>query len=173
MMPHPPAGPPEDPDEIPLWSDQFPITSDGEELIARRDFGRYLIAASGVFATGSLGAALWASLQRANTGEPRAIVELSKVAEGTSHLFRYPSPDDPAMLVHLPGGDLRAYSQKCTHLGCVVFWQAEEDRLYCPCHEGVFDPSTGAAVAGPPDRPLARIDIEIRDGVVWAKGMHG
>jgi Rieske Fe-S protein len=171
-MPHPPRGEqPLDQDDVPLWSDEFPLTSDGEELIARRDFGRYLLAASGVFAAGSLGAALWAGLQRANTGEPRAIVELSSVGEGTAHLFRYPSEDDPAMIVHLPGGELRGYSQKCTHLGCVVFWQEEKDRLYCPCHEGIFDPSTGEPTAGPPDRPLARIDLEVRDGVIWAKGM--
>ncbi len=175
-MPHPPSRPDgadgAPVDEVPLWSDEFPLTSDGEELVTRRAFGRYLLAASGVFAGGSLGAALWASLQRANTGEPRAIVDLARVPEGEAFLFRYPGEDDPAMIVHLPGGDLRGYSQKCTHLGCVVFWQAEKDRLYCPCHEGIFDPSTGEPTAGPPDRPLARIDLEVRDGVVWAKGME-
>lgn len=61
-------------------------------------------------------------------------------------------------------------SQKCTHLACVVFWQTEEDRLYCPCHEGEFDPRSGDPTAGPPERPLERIDIEVRDGVVWALG---
>jgi Rieske Fe-S protein len=155
----------------PLWRDEFPLTSQGEELVARRDFTRYLLAASGVFATGAIGAAAWATLQRANAGEPRPIVELADVPEGTEYLFAYPTSDDPAILVHLPGGELRAFTQKCTHLGCVVFWQPEEDRLYCPCHEGVFDPSTGAPTAGPPDRPLARIDLEVRDGTIWAQGM--
>jgi len=171
-MPHPPPADPGRPeDEVPLWSDDFPLTSEGEELVTRRDFGRYLLAASGVFAVGSVGAAAWATLQRTNTGEPRAIVDLADVREGGAHLFRYPTEDDPAMIIHLPGGELRGFSQKCTHLGCVVFWQEEKDRVYCPCHEGVFDPSTGEPTAGPPDRPLARIDLEVRDGVIWAKGM--
>ena len=44
------------------------------------------------------------------------------------------------MLLHLPGGRFVAYSQKCTHLSCAVYYQPERERLYCPCHEGVFDP---------------------------------
>lgn len=156
----------------PLWRDEFPLTSGGEELVARRDFTRYLLAASGVFAAGAVGAAAWATLQRVNTGGPRPIVELADVPPGAEHLFRYPTEDDPAMLVHLPEGELRAFSQKCTHLGCVVFWQADQDRLYCPCHEGVFDPRSGDPTAGPPERPLARIDVEVRDGTVWALGVE-
>ena len=156
----------------PLWRDEFPLTIAGEEVIARRDFTRYLLAASGVFAAGTGGAAAWAALQRANTGEPRPIVELAAVPEGTEHLFRYPDDDAPAILVHLPGGELRCFSQKCTHLGCVVFWQADQDRLYCPCHEGVFDPRSGDPTAGPPERPLTRIDVEVRDGTVWALGVE-
>jgi nitrite reductase/ring-hydroxylating ferredoxin subunit len=155
----------------PLWRDEFPLTSAGEEVVARRDFTRYLLAASGVFAAGSVGAAVWATLQRANTGEPRPIIELSAIPEGTEHLFRYPHDDAPAILLHLPGGELRAFSQKCTHLGCVVFWQAEQDRLFCPCHEGVFDPRSGDPTAGPPERPLARIDVEVRGDTVWALGV--
>ncbi|MEZ5239009.1 MAG: Rieske 2Fe-2S domain-containing protein [Microthrixaceae bacterium] len=156
-----------------LWREEFPLTSAGEELVARRDFARYLLAASGVFAAGTAGAAVWAGLQRANVGRPTELVSLSEVPEGSEYLFDYPTAEDPALLVHLPGGELRAFSQKCTHLGCVVFWQPEEDRLFCPCHEGVFDPRSGEPTAGPPERPLQRIDVEVRDGVVWALGAEG
>jgi nitrite reductase/ring-hydroxylating ferredoxin subunit len=164
--------PPDDaPDDMPLWRDEFPYSAVGEEQIARRDFGRYLLAASGVFAAGTVGAAAWAALQRSNVGTPRPIVALAEVPRGGDHLFRYPTDDDPAILVHLGSGELRAYSQRCTHLGCVVFWQPDQDRLYCPCHEGVFDPASGDPTAGPPERPLTRIDIDVRDGVVWARGV--
>ena len=162
---------PTDPSGGPLWRDEFPLTSQGEELVARRDFTRYLLVASGAFAVGTAGAAVWATYQRANTGDPRPIVDLAEVPEGSEHLFRYPSDDDPAILVHLPGGELRAFSQKCTHLGCVVFYQPEHERLHCPCHEGQFDPSSGDPTAGPPDRALTRIDVEVRDGTVWALGV--
>jgi Rieske Fe-S protein len=154
----------------PQWRRDFPYTSAGEEEVTRRDFTRYLVAASGAFAAGSIGVAAWATLQRVDEGDPAPVVALDQVPEGTSYLFRYPSGDDPAILVHLPGGELRGYSQKCTHLGCVVFWQ--DDELLCPCHDGVYDARTGDPVAGPPDRPLAGIDLEVRGDTIWALGMR-
>jgi Rieske Fe-S protein len=152
----------------PLWRRDFPYTSAGEERVTRRDFTRYLAAASGAFAVGSVTVAAVASIRHPDPGAPQAIVDLAVVPAGSSYLFQYPSVDDPAILVHLPDGELRAFSQKCTHLGCVVYWDDGERELLCPCHDGAFDASTGAPVAGPPDRPLAGIDIEVRDQVVWA-----
>ena len=156
----------------PLWRDEFPLTSEGEDFVARRDFTRYLIAASGVFAAGAVGAGTWATMQRANTGTAKPIVGLADIPDDGEYLFKYPGDDDPAILVRLPNGALRAFTQKCTHLGCVVYYKPEEETLFCPCHHGFFDPNSGAATAGPPDRPLAAIDVEVRDGTVWALGME-
>jgi Rieske Fe-S protein len=76
--------------------------------------------------------------------------------------------------VRLDERDVVAFSQKCTHLGCVVFYEADESRWHCPCHEGNFDARSGAVLSGPPTRPLGRIDLEIRDdGVIWALGTAG
>jgi Rieske Fe-S protein len=97
-------------------------------------------------------------------------VPLADVPEGTAHLFDYPTGSDPAILVHLPGGELRAFSQKCTHLGCVVYYQPDKGEMECPCHEGHFDADTGDVVAGPPQRALGRIDVEVRGDTVWAVG---
>jgi Rieske Fe-S protein len=159
----------------PVWRQDFPLTSAGEDEVTRREFVRFLTLASGGFAAANVGIALWASLHSINTGEPRAIVSLDAVAEGSAHLFDYPTKDDPAILVHLTGGDLRAFSQKCTHLGCVVYFQPDTAQMECPCHEGHFDATTGEVLAGPPQRALGRIDVEVRDGVVWALGAaaHG
>lgn len=157
--------------EQPTWRRDFPLTSAGEEAVTRRDFTRFLVAGSGAFAAGTVGVAIWSSLRSVNEGEPRPIVPLAELEAKGDHLFAYPGAGDAAILVQLSDGQLRAYSQKCTHLGCVVFWEGEHDELVCPCHEGHFDASTGDPTAGPPDRPLARIDVEVRDdGVVWALG---
>jgi nitrite reductase/ring-hydroxylating ferredoxin subunit len=154
---------------IPIWRRDFPYTSEGEEQVTRREFARYLVAAS-VAVAGSGGiVSLWASLRRINTGTAREIVSLDQVPVGGSHLFQYPGPDDPAVLLRPERGVVLGFSQKCTHLGCVVYWAPEAGHLECPCHEGVFDLS-GEPVAGPPERPLGRIEIEVRDGVVWALG---
>ena len=152
----------------PVWRRDFPLTSAGEDEVTRREFVRFLVLASGGFAVGDVGIALWSSLRRINTGAPRPIVALDQIPAGTAYLFDYPTGSDPAILVHLPGGELRAFSQKCTHLGCVVFYQPDRGEMECPCHEGHFNAATGAVVSGPPQRPLGRIDVEVRGGTVWA-----
>jgi Rieske Fe-S protein len=157
----------------PVWRQDFPLTSAGEDEVTRREFVRYLVLASGGFAAGNVGVAVWSSLRSVNHGRPRPIVALDRVPEGTAHLFDYPTPADPAILIHLPGGALRAFSQKCTHLGCVVAYQPASSELECPCHEGFFDATDGAVVSGPPQRPLGRIDVEVRDGTVWAVAARG
>jgi Rieske Fe-S protein len=156
---------------VPLWRRDFPYQSAAEDEVTRREFTRYLVLGAGAMALGNVGIAAWTQLRSINTGDPEPIVALADVAVGATFLFRYPTEDDPAVLLRLGDRDVVAFSQKCTHLGCVVYFQPEEDRWHCPCHEGNFATRTGQVLSGPPPRPLGRIDIEIRDdGVIWALG---
>jgi cytochrome b6-f complex iron-sulfur subunit len=67
------------------------------------------------------------------------------------------------------GGDLRAFSAVCTHLGCIVKAEpTDHHALYCACHGGMFD-RQGEVVGGPPPRPLPRYPVEVRDGQVFVK----
>ncbi|MEO8697424.1 MAG: Rieske 2Fe-2S domain-containing protein [Acidimicrobiales bacterium] len=158
-------------DGTPVWLKDFPHTSAGEEAVTRRAFTRYLIAGSGVFAASTVGAAVWTSLRDLDAGGPTPIIGLDELPEGAAYLFRYPGPDDPALLIHLAGGALVAYSQKCTHLGCVVFYEPDSTELICPCHDGIFETTTGEPIAGPPERPLPAIALEVRERTIWAVGM--
>ena len=122
-------------------------------------------------AAANVGLAVWTQLRSINAGEPRAITELDAVEVGGTFLFHYPGDDDPAILVRLTDTEVVAFSQKCTHLGCVVYYEPDEQRWHCPCHEGNFEARTGAVISGPPTRPLGRIDLEVRDdGMIWALG---
>jgi Rieske Fe-S protein len=58
-----------------------------------------------------------------------------------------------------------ARSLLCSHFGCRVEWQGAEQRYHCPCHEGLYD-SEGRPIAGPPNRPLRRLRVEVVGGVV-------
>jgi Rieske Fe-S protein len=151
-----------------VWKRDFPYESGAEEAVTRREFARFLVAGAGAMAAGNLGLAAWTQLRTINTGEPRPLIPLADVAVGDTYLFRYPSDDDPAVLLRLADEEVVAFSQKCTHLGCVVYF--EEDRWHCPCHEGNFDARTGAVLSGPPPRALGRIEVEIRDDTIWALG---
>ncbi|MBY0493350.1 MAG: Rieske (2Fe-2S) protein [Cyanobacteria bacterium] len=67
------------------------------------------------------------------------------------------------------GGELRAFSAVCTHLGCIVKAEpTDHHALYCACHGGMFD-RQGEVVGGPPPRPLPRYPVEVRDGQVFVK----
>ena len=63
-------------------------------------------------------------------------------------------------LVKTGDTEVTALSSTCTHLGCRVSWNADEQALKCPCHGGVFD-RTGAVKAGPPPHPLAKLPARI------------
>jgi Rieske Fe-S protein len=155
----------------PIWRRDFPYQAAAEDEVTRREFTRYLVFGAGAMAAGNVGIAAWTQLRSINSGEPRPVVALADVPVGQTYLFRYPSDDDPAVLLRLGDRDVVAFSQKCTHLGCVVFYEADNDRWHCPCHEGNFEAWSGDVISGPPPRPLGRIDVEIRDdGQIWALG---
>ena len=50
-----------------------------------------------------------------------------------------------------PSGELHGRSAVCTHLGCIVAWNAAESSWDCPCHGSRFDPD-GKVLNGTGDR---------------------
>ncbi len=71
----------------------------------------------------------------------------------------------PVYVVHLDSG-YKVFSGICTHLGCIVRWEEEKGRFYCPCHKGVFD-KDGTVVSGPPPRPLDEFKVEVDKKLVF------
>lgn len=150
------------------WNVEFPFEWDADELVSRRQLLRWSVWASGaLFAgTGVLFALGYA--RRRAAGGAHAIIESSALEPGDVHYFKYPGPEDHAILLRLRDGRLVAYDGTCTHLSCAVYWNAENELLRCPCHEGLFDPASGDVLAGPPPRPLARIPLREDDGILYA-----
>ena len=65
----------------------------------------------------------------------------------------------------------RALSSVCPHLGCRVFWEANNKRFFCPCHNGTFDPE-GRATGGPPyqaGQRLTTYPLRVEDGLVFVR----
>ncbi|MBI2864186.1 MAG: Rieske 2Fe-2S domain-containing protein [Chloroflexi bacterium] len=146
----------------------FPFQRAADGLVTRREYLKLLALTSFGLFLGNLGVAA-AALFRREKPEPRIMVaSVRDVPEGRSLNFDYPTADDPAILVHLPGGRFVAYSQKCTHLACAVYLDRKTGRLHCPCHDGFFDVETGQVLAGPPPRPLPGIELSVESGDIYA-----
>jgi glycine/D-amino acid oxidase-like deaminating enzyme/nitrite reductase/ring-hydroxylating ferredoxin subunit len=59
-----------------------------------------------------------------------------------------------------PDGTLVALSGRCTHLGCAVAFNDDEQSWDCPCHGSRFG-LDGAVLQGPAVAPLAPIDVDV------------
>jgi Rieske Fe-S protein len=65
--------------------------------------------------------------------------------------------------------DFIALSSTCPHLGCRVHWESPNQRFFCPCHNGTFDPQ-GRATGGPPKaagQDLPRYPLKIERGLLY------
>jgi Rieske Fe-S protein len=66
-------------------------------------------------------------------------------------------------------------SNKCTHLGCHVNWNADKKEYICPCHDAQFD-INGKVLGGPPPRPLdvySGDQLKVEDGVLLLHFVEG
>ena len=156
----------------PRWRQDFPIDWPLDEFRSRRDFTKLLGLTSLAFVVGQAWI-LTLSLNRAGRPSlpPLEITSVDALPVGAAKLFHYPTPIDPCLLVRTAANEFVAFGQRCTHLSCPVIPKPSEGIFYCPCHSGYFDLRTGFPLAGPPRRPLPRVDLEVRDGKVFATGM--
>lgn len=103
---------------------------------------------------------------------PQVITAVADVPVGGSLIFNYPEGSPARLLMRLDEETFVAYEQQCTHLTCPVVPAVDDRELHCPCHDGVFDMLTGRPISGPPQRPLARVTLEIIAGNVVATGIE-
>lgn len=68
-------------------------------------------------------------------------------------------------LVRLQDGDFLALYQRCTHLGCTVSWEANQNHFFCPCHASSFD-QAGEVENPPAPRDLDTFAVTLKDGSV-------
>lgn len=151
---------------------EFPYERDEEAQVTRREFCNFLGLTSAALFLGTGGFAAKAALdaRKSESFTAARIDGAAILAPNSSLNFNYPTERDSAILVRTADGAYHAYGQKCTHLSCPVYYSKAHARLECPCHEGAFDAATGSVLYGPPPRPLDAIEVETRDGEVWAIG---
>ncbi len=155
----------------PHWKSDFSVDWEETSYITRREFTRFLALGSGAMAAGNVFLAARSSFPTVPRKTSRLELATTESLERNNVLsFEYPEPGMHAILVRHEDGSLNAFSQRCPHLGCSVYFGEESRQLECPCHEGFFDAKSGDVLAGPPQRGLARIVLEVADGKIFAVG---
>ena len=160
--------------EQPKWRRDFPIDWAQDEYVSRRDLVKFIVLTSTALAAGQWWIVLKSALQSHGAAPPPLpVAGVEELPIGGARTFTYPEGSTPRLLVRTGAASFVAYDQQCTHLLCPVVPAFEQGRIHCPCHNGWFDLYTGQPLAGPPQRPLARITLEIRNGTVYATGVEG
>lgn len=147
------------------------LNRDDDLKYNRRAFLKTAVGASVTLGIATLPFSIKAMMDKGEgEGNRVRIAKLSDLPKGESLNFNYPSKEEPAILVHTKDGELKAYNNKCTHLQCPVFYEKEQDVLLCPCHKGYFNVKSGHPMAGPPQRELPLIELEVAAGIIYATG---
>ena len=154
------------------WREDFPIRWEGDNYITRREMVKFLGLGSLLIAGANFVVAGIPHLTGPQRYPELRVGSMAAIPAGASILFRYPTPDDPCILIRKEDGSLAAYSQVCTHLSCAVIHDAQHNTLFCPCHNGYFTVEEGRPYAGPPTRPLPRIRLEQRGDEIFATGVE-
>lgn len=83
----------------------------------------------------------------------------STLAVGEARFVRHGA--EPLHVIRVSETQILALPAICTHLRCVLKWNASRQTFDCPCHNGAFD-KNGNVLSGPPTRPLAPYRAEIQ-----------
>lgn len=156
-----------------LWRDEFSVFQERERFVGRRQLVKFLTLTSLGMFVGNLWILIRSWFRRDQKYPRQDIAVAGEIPVGGVKLFRYPTQKEQCLLVRTAEDDYVAYSQKCTHLSCAVYYSHEDNQLICPCHNGRFSIHDGAVIQGPPTRALPHVVLERKGQGLIAIGMSG
>jgi cytochrome b6-f complex iron-sulfur subunit len=135
----------------------------------RRRFIRFLMGFSvfsslAIIVTPIVGFLIPTKSSSAGAGSRVLAASLDKLPVGQGDVVAVGSK--PVIVVNTAQG-VKAYSAICTHLGCIVAWDGPANTIVCPCHDGRFNPSTGAVQSGPPPAALPALTTVVEGNDIY------
>ena len=123
----------------------------------RRTFLGVLLGGFSAVLVAAFGWPVYRFLAPQQVGEGVSVrVDKKDIPIGAAHFFSFRG--SPAVLLQPKAGDYIALSAVCTHLGCIVKWEADRGEFFCPCHAGRFA-MDGTVLGGPPPKPLESLSV--------------
>ncbi|MFM8212005.1 MAG: ubiquinol-cytochrome c reductase iron-sulfur subunit [Actinomycetes bacterium] len=96
-----------------------------------------------------------------NAATANVITTINELAVGQSLEFTSLAGTS-AILFRSSENKVYALSRICTHEGCSVDFDMNQNRLICPCHGANYEASDGSVISGPTTKSLAKIKVEIQ-----------
>src|SRR3954462_1872854 len=93
----------------PRWCQDFPTDVPDDDALARREFTKFLVLTSGAFVAGQCWIGLRSLLRDEKPLPEKRVAAEREVPPGGVVEFRYPTDDDPCLLIRLRDGRLVAY----------------------------------------------------------------
>jgi nitrite reductase/ring-hydroxylating ferredoxin subunit len=137
-----------------------------DSYLARRRFLCGMLGGGAAALGAGVGVPMLAYVGNLQEEPPPDWIELTaadyELAPGDSRIVMYGRI--PALLIKTPGAEtvLKVFVAVCTHFDCTVSYEAEQNRIFCACHDGYYDVD-GQVLAGPPPRPLREFYHRFRD----------
>ncbi len=132
------------------------------KLIHRRTFLNRLLGGAALAWLGSVLYPITRYLfppQKAFQSEtPAKVAKVSLFPRNSGKIVKF--GNKPALLLRSQEGTFKAFTAKCTHLDCLVQYRPEDQKIWCACHNGVFD-LNGKNISGPPPSPLEEYAVRI------------
>lgn len=136
---------------------------------SRRRFLRFLtgfsvVSTISIIAAPIVGFLIPPRVQSSGGGGRVLAGSLTDIPGGTGKVVAMGSK--PVIVTNTEAG-VTAFSAVCTHLGCIVDYDATVRQIVCPCHDGHFNATTGVVISGPPPRPLPPVATAIEGDQIF------
>jgi cytochrome b6-f complex iron-sulfur subunit len=140
-------------------------------LVTRRNFLKMGVGTLGAVVLLEFGGASMLFMKpRSLDGEFGGLVKAGPVESfPLGSVVEYPA--GRFFLVRSNSGGFLAVYRRCTHLGCTVDWEQDQNRFFCPCHASSFD-MQGDVENPPAPRALDTFPLQIEDGQVIVDTGH-
>ena len=147
-----------------------PQPEDGTGVITRLRFLTLIFAGATAMGLAAFAAPLARYAYPILKGQVFERQKVATVSQITAEGLRFDYMETPSMIIRLSDGNFGSYSLVCTHLGCIVKWEARNQEFFCPCHAGKFDES-GNNISGPPPTPLTKYNLSIEGNDIYVEGL--
>lgn len=74
---------------------------------------------------------------------------------------------EDGLVIQPEAGTFVAYDAVCPHLGCIVYYDHQQDLIACPCHGSTFAVATGERLGGPAPHGLTKLPLAVEGGDLY------